>query len=385
MKRTLIKTSVAALTLACAAIPSLVASPDHFDEHDYFGHRGHHARKQLQAVYSMSNDASGNEVLIFNRDSDGMLSSPTSVSTGGLGTSGGLGNQGALAMAENGKWLLVVNAGSDSISIFRVTDDGLELADVEPSQGVRPVSLTVGDELVYVLNAGDDSIAGFVIGEDGDLLAVDYSKRFLSGTGVGAAQIGFSPNGRELVVTEKGTNLISVYSVCHNGYADAAPATTLSSTPTPFGFAFRRDGLLIVSEAAGGAPDAGALSSYRIKRDDSLVAIDPSALTTESAACWVAIDPQGRFAYTTNSGSASISGYRILGYGNLKLLDADGVTGETGAGPIDMAFSDRGRFLYSLNSGDHSISVFRVGSNGSLSSIQTVNGLPETANGMAAF
>ena len=94
----------------------------------------------------------------------------------------------------------------------------------------------------------------------------------------------------------------------------------------------------------------------------------PPEATTETAACWVVITPTGRYAYTTNTGSGSISGYAIDFDGSLQLLDPDGRTGVTGEGsaPIDLTVTDNGRFLYSLNSGNNTISGFRVGHDGSL-------------------
>jgi hypothetical protein len=65
-------------------------------------------------------------------------------------------------------------------------------------------------------------------------------------------------------------------------------------------------------------------------------------------------------------------------------LNADGRTGLTGPGPIDMALSGSSRFLYSLNSGDGSISGFRVGGDGRLTVIGVVGDLPGGATGLAA-
>lgn len=70
--------------------------------------------------------------------------------------------------------------------------------------------------------------------------------------------------------------------------------------------------------------------------------------------------------------------------GELSLLDANGRTGVSGPGPIDMALSRNSRFLYSLNSGDGTISGFRVRADGSLTPIGGVTGLPDGANGLAA-
>lgn len=113
------------------------------------------------AVYTMSNASGGNAILLFDRLADGRLLPAGSAATGGLGTGGGLGNQGGVTLTANEQWLLAVNAGSDTISVFEVGPKGLGLTDVEPSGGDRPVSVTEHRGLVYVLNAGSDNIAGF--------------------------------------------------------------------------------------------------------------------------------------------------------------------------------------------------------------------------------
>ena len=202
--------------------------------------------------------------------------------------------------------------------------------------------------------------AGHTISRDGTLSPLAGSTRPLSGAGVDPAQVSFDPRGETLVVTEKDTNLIDTYEVDGDTGLASGPNPQASAGATPFGFAFDRRGHLIVSEAFGGAADQSAVSSYEV--DDGLIdPISPSVATTETAACWIVVTKNGRFAYTTNTGSGSISGYRVGHDGSLTLLDADGQTGLTGPGPIDMALTRNSRFLYSLNSGDGTISGFRVG------------------------
>lgn len=338
------------------------------------------------AVYLATNASGPNEVLVFQRAADGSLTAGAPVATGGDGTGSGLGNQGALALTKNGRILLVVNAGSDNISSFRVTPGGLELADMAPSGGGQPISVTVHGNLVYVLNAGSpNSISALRLGNDGSLDPIAGSSRPLSGASVGPAQVGFSPDGKVLAVTEKGTNLITTYSVGPDGLA-SGPTSFPSATPTPFGFAFDKKGHLIVSEAVGGAMDASAASSYAVSSDGSLSVIDGALPTTETAACWIAISANSRFAYTTNTGSGTVSGLSIDHGGNLALLDADGVTGDAGAGtrPIDAAFSSGGRYLYVLASGTSEIAVFAIDAHGGLTKLPGAS-LPAGANGMAAW
>jgi 6-phosphogluconolactonase (cycloisomerase 2 family) len=194
--------------------------------------------------------------------------------------------------------------------------------------------------------------------------------------------VSFDPEGDVLVVTEKNTNLIDVYEIDDDGRAET-PDFHVSSGPTPFGFAFDKRDHLIVSEAFGGAPNQSAVSSYEVD-DGDVQPITVSAGTTETAACWIVVTGNGRYTYTSNTGSASISGYRVGLDGALTLLDADGVTGSTGPAPIDMALTRSSRLLYSLNSGDGTISGFRVGADGGLTAAGGTSGLPTTATGLAA-
>ncbi|HKI81009.1 MAG TPA: hypothetical protein VKA04_05135, partial [Pseudodesulfovibrio sp.] len=231
-------------------------------------------------VYLMTNAASGNEILVFNRAADGSLTPGGAVPTGGNGTDAGLGNQGALALTDNGRILLVVNPGSDDVSSFRVTPGGLELADRASSGGDLPISLTVRKGLVYVLNGGTpNSISALWLGNDGSLRSIPGSSRPLSGANVAPAQIGFSPDGNVLALAEKATNQITTYTVDSGGLA-SGPTSFASAAATPFGFAFDRNGNLIVSEAVGGAPDASSVSSYAVGRDGSVSILDGAVPTT---------------------------------------------------------------------------------------------------------
>lgn len=343
--------------------------------------------KSAGAVFTMSNSSTGNAVLVFQRAADGSLTPTGSVPTGGLGTGTGLGNQGAVVLSDDRRWLFVVNPGSNDVSVFGLKNNRLRLADRVASGGERPVSATSDRGILYVLNGGGvNNITGFTLSRSGKLAPIPGSTQPLSAASTAPAQISFNPEGEVLVVTEKATNNITTYKVDDDGRA-GAPIVQSSLGATPFGFAFDRHGRLFVSEAAGGAPDAGSVSSYRLSDDGLLAAISPIVGTTETAACWVVVSRNGRFAYTTNAGSGSVSGYRIARDGALTLRDADGRTGDTGAGsaPIDMSLTRNGRFLYTLNSGNGTVSAFGISRDGALSPIPGVSGVPAGTNGLAAF
>ena len=337
-----------------------------------------------KALYTLTNAASGNAVAVFDRADDGSLTPAGTVATGGNGTGAGLGSQSAIVL--DGNRLLAVNAGSNTLSLLHMNHRGKPvLADVEPSRGVGPISVTVHGKVVYVVNQGDATHAANIHGFLalwGNLVPLGGSSQPLSTAAPGPAQIEFSPNGKQLVVTEKATNLIVTYKV-RQGRA-GAPNAQPSAGVTPFGFAFDKRGLLIVSEAFGGAPDASVLSSYDLARNGTITPITANVATTETAACWVVVTRNGRFTYTTNTGSNSISGFRIASDGALTLLDADGKTATTGAGPLDLALAKKSRLLYSLNGGVPEIQGFVVNGDGSLDPLGSVGGLPAGTVGLAA-
>ena len=193
-------------------------------------------------VYTLSNASSGNQVLAFRRAANGGLTSVGAVASGGVGTGVALASQGALAMTADGQWLFAVNAGSDSISSFAVRPGRLVLADTAPSGGATPVSLAVHGRLLYVLNqGGSGNISGFWVGPGGHLAPIPGSTRPLSSSAASAEEVGFSPDGERLVVSEKATGLLDIFQVLDFGMV-SGPATHPSNGAGPVRFHVHRPG-----------------------------------------------------------------------------------------------------------------------------------------------
>jgi 6-phosphogluconolactonase len=337
------------------------------------------------AVFTETNSTSGNSVLIYRRSADGSLSAAGSVATGGTGTGAGLGSQGAVTLSEDGNWLLVVNAGSNEVSSFSVGDGGaLTLRGRASSGGTMPISVTIHDDLVYVLNAGGTgNISGLRLAADGSLSPIASSTRGLSTASAGPAEVRFDASGAWLVVTEKNTNKIDTWRVGANGLATGR-VVNASSGMTPFGFTFTSQGVLVVSEAFGGAVDASATSTYTINADGTLHVISASVPTMETSACWAVATNNGRFVFVTNATSGSVSGYSLR-QGQATLLQADGKSAITGAAPTDEAISQNSQFLYTLNGGSHTISSFGVSqATGELSTAGAPAAVPVGVVGIAA-
>jgi len=334
------------------------------------------------AVFTMNNSSSENQVLVFHRGAKGALTFATQVATGGRGTGAGLGSQGGLVLSDGHRWLFAVNAGSHDISVFKVSPDGITLVNRADSGGLNPISLTSSGDLLYVLNSGGnaggvDNITGFVVDSHGQLSQIPGSQSGLSGAATLPAQVGFSSDGKVLVVTEKTTSLIDTFALDDNG-VPVKHNIFQSPGTEPFGFAFDQRDHLFVTEAPG-----SAVSSYSVAEDGGLSLISQSVADNQNAACWIAITKNSRFGYDANAASNTTSGYRIARDGSITLLNADGVTGATGAGPNDLTFSEDGHNLYTLNS-KGSISVFSVSANGALEAGAQVT-VPAGADGVAAY
>ena len=340
-----------------------------------------HSFPNTGRVYTLSNQTSANQVLAFIRNAQGSLTPDKSYATGGKGTGAALGSQGALTLSSDQNWLFAVNAGSNDISVFKVTKQALVLTGTIASGGTTPISIAQYKNLVYALNGGGNgSIAGFYLLSNGSLAAIPNSVRQLGGEVTGPAQIAFANDGAALVITEKAASKIVTYTIGAAGMPGTMHQLSAAS-PTPFGFAIGRQGTVFVSEAA-----QGALSVYHIDNNAIATLVDGPVLTHQNAACWVVLTKDGRFAYVANAASNSISGYRVDASNHVTLLNSDGVTGQTGEGskPIDEALSNNSRFLYVLNSGNQSIRAFAVQNDGRLQLIGDAGGLPAGAAGLAA-
>lgn len=336
------------------------------------------------AVYVMSNKADNNSVLVFQRAGDGSLTFSQEILTQGAGTGVTLDplmSQGALALCRGGKVLLSVNPASGDLTAFRVTSNGLKFGSIVPSGGAFPVSVACNGRLVYVLNQlGIANISGFTVDDSAQLQPISVSTRDLAGGALSLpAQIRFTPDGTQLFVTEKGTNIIDTFELRPDGRTNG-PGTQLSSGRTPFGFAFGPAGAVVVAEVENRLPEKATASSYLVSQG-GLTPVSPAVPNKQSGSCWVAIT--GATAWVVNTGTATISAYQIGAGGNLVLVDADAAFTGDGSNPIDLAASSDGGFLYVLKSATGEIAAFKI--NGTaLTPLFTQQGLPLSIQGIAA-
>ena len=331
------------------------------------------------AVYVQTNEPDENRVVAFGRAADGTLNLLGSYPTGGAGDGGAhLTSQGSVSITRDGAHLLVTNAGSGDVSVFDTSSATPSLVQTVAT-GPAPKSVAEHAGRVYVLNTGAPSIAGFRLANGRLEPLADAALA----PGSDPAQIGFTPDGSALVVTERGTNAIALYPVDDAGRL-GEPQTQPSSGSTPYGFAFTRKGTLVVTEAFGAETGRAAASSYSV-RGESITPVSRSVGNGRSEICWAVITRDGRYAFTTNFADGAVSRYAVADDGTLTLEDATAglaVDGETGL--RDEGLSGDGRFLYAIDADSRRVFGWGVDSNGELSPIGSWNGLPATVAGLAA-
>jgi 6-phosphogluconolactonase (cycloisomerase 2 family) len=389
---------------------------------------------QFNAVYTATNDPTGNSIVVYHRGDDGTLVRGATVPTGGVGLASEppfgfpiVDSSGSINLTPDGRLLFVVNAGDNTVSSFRVDGNGVpRLVDRESSNGVLPVSLSSNGHLLYVVNELSGNISGYSFSESGKLTPIAGSTRSLSIPGPDgiAAAVGFSPNGRVLVVTERYLPLAGHEGTAQNGVIDTFTINTdgsanpvqghTAATPTPFGFTFSGPGHLLTSSAgaavtASGEPPEvfdptqfnGSAESYNLT-DSGALTPTSNAPSHGRATCWIVVTNDGKYAFGSNtlsgsdpntigSGISGLSRFAVAPDGTVTFLGNTNVTpNPAGVFPSDLALSHDSQFLYvsapSIFAGPSHIEAYRIGAGGSLTDVgSTPEDLPNSASGIAAY
>jgi DNA-binding beta-propeller fold protein YncE len=331
------------------------------------------------AVFVATNNANHNEVVMYSRSETGTLNYVGTFPTGGRGQGGindPLQAESSMALTSDHHYLLVVNAGSSTLSLFEVCHDGLRLVETKPTEGGNPVSVAIHDDLIYVANVGGTyHTAGFHLRPWGELEFIHNSKQPLSSLDTEPGAIAFSPDGSKLIVTERQTSKIDVFSVAQDGSL-TNPVANSAQGVEPFGAAFSPAGALLVSEAG-----SGAVSAYSINPDNSLDVITSKSPSSGAATCWVI--PAGAYAYATSAITSSISSYKLSTSGDLTaqgiivkepgtapaIFPPVGVT----AFPLDLEITPDNKFLYVVYSALGKVIGYKVASDGTLTKIGGVS------------
>jgi hypothetical protein len=304
-------------------------------------------------VVTSSNNPAGNQLLVYDAAGNLIQTAPT----GGLG--GVAGNAGGIAATRDS--IAVVNFQSESVSIFDVTDDGVQFRETIAALS-SPVSVAFGKDHLYVL--GTTSVESHrLVGRD-VASTPDGSESLVVGDG-SAAQVGVLANA--LLITEK-SNVVET--VALRGGAVGGPADAVeipAGSDTPLGLATR---------GAHGYVTIAHSDEVGLVKNGQLVALTGSG--TQHAPCWLAL--VGAYLYSSNSPSHSISRYVVSG---VSVTLDEAVVASTGGAPTDIASS--GRTVAAIDGGGQThLTQFDVDDAGDLHQ-RAVSLIVNGANGVAVI
>jgi DNA-binding beta-propeller fold protein YncE len=369
------------LAAATAAVAASVAAGGVFAATPVVGH-----------VYVNGNTAGQNTIVGFDRHADGSLTTiaGSPFDAGGAGTGAAFGSAGGLQESSDGRYILATDPASNEISVLRIRPNGsLRLVEVQDSNGRTPTSIAVHGSLVYVANggAGGSNYTGFRLNAGGHLAPISGSTYALPDDAL-PGHVLISPDGTRLVGIRVGPNAgpsyLDGFAIGSDGRLTAAAGSPFAAQRIgPFGSTFSptNPDLLFVSNAHDGA-GAASVSVYEVAADGTLTAIAGSPFAdNQTAACWVAISPDGGALFVVNTGSGTVSRYSVADDGTLGLVGSTALAGPAPRRAFDAAVSPDGGYLYIVNAVG-AVSAFAVDG----TSITELQGSPiATPAGTAPF
>jgi len=211
LSRSIIASAVALSVLSISATTQATGFAKFFKSKDFA------ETDFVGGVYAMTNDFGANSIVAYGRNDDGTLELINTFRTGGQGAAfdGGEGldpliSANAVIITEDREHILAVNAGSNTVSVFKINPDfSLKLTDIERVYGVGPNSITYSNGLVYVSTIDADgefagepdqegALTGFRLSDSGRLTPLRRSVRLLDNR---PSAVQFSPDGRFLVAS----------------------------------------------------------------------------------------------------------------------------------------------------------------------------------------
>ena len=342
---------------ALAAVPATASASAHWSP--VVGH-----------VYVNDNTAGTNTIGAFDRHADGSLTreAGSPFAAGGAGTGAGLASQGALQISPDGRFLIAADAGSNQISVLRISatvhsgwsamawcPPVASCRSAWPSTAIWCTSRT--PVTPAVTTPGSGCAAAVALRRSPARLPrcpVVLSPATCCSTAMAASSPG----------PASASSMIDSFTVGRDGRLTAAPGSPFPAQGLgPFGSEFRptNPDQLFVSNAHNTATDSGTVSAFRDSGNGVLSSIGSSPFADQQMApCWVEITHNGQFLFTVNTASGTISRYSITPGGTLTLLGSTPVRASGGVGAVNARLSPGGRYLYVDESKLGAVGAFTV-------------------------
>lgn len=292
----------------------------------------------------------------------------------------------SIAVDPRRRWAWVSNSFSFSISSYSVNGTTGALTANQPTLDVvgKPTHLIVDPtgRFLYetahdVLQLDDGFLRTYAIGSTSGALTLIDSKE----VGLNPTSLSIDPTGRFLYTANHGTGFpgtssISVFAV---DPSTGIPTSTAPNAPAPgvFDLAFLPDGRTLYAVLE----DSNSIVRYSISRSSGALTAEPPLASAGTQPVGLVVSPNGRFGYSCaldELGSGSFAMHTLAADGTLSdpvqtILD--------GLHPYDIAIDATGRFLYTANSGSNSLSVVELDP---LTGVMTLGVPVASGNGVGA-
>jgi hypothetical protein len=403
-------------------------------------------------LYMQTNEIQ-NSIIHYHRDANGALIEVKRCLTGGAGSGtfkpisgqdsspNAFEGAGSVILTPDRRFLFATNGGDNSVSSFRVSEDGrLTLLDCKstgnPVEGrsgtAKSLAYAPSSGTLFVLHSfGPDHLRLMSVDVEGKLTPrpEKYSVNTMDWNNRVPTMATLSPDGKFLFVgttfdefpsrknpdgslilwiphKDGGLHLIAsnapdpdgivVFPVGEDG-ALQEPSFDDAKGASPFYIAFlhkRRDTFL-VGYAVSDAVSIGTLDAHGKISIGPLVKINTNS-GGPSELCWLAVSPDDRWVFTTDFGYSYISSFRINGDrlsvakdpASLK-VQGDGtfraIDGSVSSGPSDSWISPDGAYLYQIYGNASKLVGYATKPDGSLEEVTSVAIPYNSPEGLAGF
>jgi 6-phosphogluconolactonase (cycloisomerase 2 family) len=274
-----------------------------------------------------------------------------------------------ITLSSDGRFLLAVNQGSDTVAVFRIDHRTGALRHVPGSPfksgGNGPIAIGVSGSRVVVANKGLDpgapppgsgNIVSFRLSRAGRLTKVSTVPA--PGGPIDAA---ISPNGSVVFSSEFFAFSLHVLHLAANGTLANGPAGQFQFDPAvtqgrsaPPGFPPQAVGLpfgIGVNPKHPYVYYAGAVAQrigiYRYAPDASMTFVSAAENAGALATCWLVVTPDGRHMYAANTASQDLGAWSISPAGDSLTRQQILPLAERGA-PSNVALATGARSLFTL-------------------------------------
>ncbi len=256
----------------------------------------------------------------------------------------------------NGDFMTVVSLGATPAVLGRVPTGA----------GPAGLSFTPDGKLLLVANRGEGSV--WVYRVAGQTIT-ELAKLSLGNAASLVSHVAITPDGKHALVTRYGDNRVSVLAI--NGETVTATPRQITTGVSPYAVNITPDGKwAIVANMGGGQGDTDTVALVDLQHEPFRV-VDSIAVGQTPEGMQVSPDNR-HVAVTVMNGSNKAETSPFHGPGQLKLLRIDNghlrivATARIGTWAQGATFSRDGHLLLAGNMIERTIQVFRVGENGTL-------------------